>query len=113
MQNFLAAPTTLAEAVAELAGAPDALVVAGGTDVMVELSAGRRRPREILTLSWVSELAGWELADGEVRLGAGLTCANAASTLDLLPALAQAAAAMGTPQVRNAATLGGNLASAA
>jgi CO/xanthine dehydrogenase FAD-binding subunit len=113
MQNFLAAPTSLAEAVAELTDAPGALIVAGGTDVMVDLAAGRRRAGEILTLAWVPELAGWEQMPGEARLGAALTCTHAAATLEFLPALAQAAAAMGTPQVRNAATLGGNLASAA
>ncbi len=114
MQNNFAGPTSVPEAVAELAAVPDALVVAGGTDVMLALAAGRVRAPALLTLAWLVELAGWERrADGSVRVGAGLTAANAQSLADLLPALAQAAAAMGTPQVRNSATVGGNLVSAA
>lgn len=113
MLNHLAAPTSLAEAVAALADAPDAMVVAGGTDVMVELAAGWRRARHVVALAWAGELAGWSRGPGHVRIGATLTCTNAAATLGFLPALAQAAAAMGTPQVRNAATVGGNLAGAA
>jgi CO/xanthine dehydrogenase FAD-binding subunit len=114
MQNNFAGPTSIPEAVAELAAAPEALVVAGGTDVMLALAAGRVHAPAIVALTWLAELARWERRpDGSVRVGATLTCAHARTLADVLPALAQAAAAMGTPQIRNAATVGGNLASAA
>lgn len=114
MQNNFAGPTSVPEAVAELAAEPGAVVVAGGTDLMPALAAGRVRAPAIVALTWLAELARWERgADGSVRIGAMLTCAHARTLAEVLPALAQAAAAMGTPQVRNAATVGGNLASAA
>lgn len=114
-RTVTALPTSLADAVAEAAARPDALVVAGGTDVMVGLNAGRIWPRALVCLHAVGEIRGVWPSDGEVVLGAGLTFADLMERriAVLLPALAQAARTVGTPQVRAQATLGGNLATGA
>jgi CO/xanthine dehydrogenase FAD-binding subunit len=120
-------PVSLAEALAAKADAPDAVPIAGGTDVMVELNFARRRPEVLLDLNRVPELTGWTLQDGKLRVGAGVTYAeltgergagaNGASLAagDLggrLPGLAMAARTVGSPQIRNRGTIGGNLGSA-
>ena len=107
-------PRTLGEALRLKAERPDALPIAGGTDVMVELNFDRRRPETILNLSEVEELRGWGREDGTVRLGAGLTYAEAMAEplAGLLPALAEASRTVGSPQIRNRGTIGGNLGTA-
>ncbi len=69
-------PDSLAEALAAKAAAPDAVPIAGGTDVMVELNFARRRPEVLLDLARVPELTGWSVRDGRLRVGAGLTYAE-------------------------------------
>ncbi len=107
-------PRSLDEALRLKAEHPDAVPIAGGTDLMVELNFDRRRPLRILNLAEVAELRGWSRDDGVLRLGAGLTYAEAmAEPLSaLLPALAEASRTVGSPQIRNRGTLGGNLATA-
>jgi CO/xanthine dehydrogenase FAD-binding subunit len=106
-------PASLGDALAARAGAPHALAIRGGTDVMVELNFGRKRPETILDLSRVPDLAGWERAGDELRLGAGLTYERVARELaDDLPGLAIASRTVGSPQIRNRGTIGGNLGSA-
>jgi len=113
--SVLTRPQSLDEAVAALAADPEAVLLAGGTDLMLELNAGRLRPGSMMALGEVRELAGWHSDELGVWLGAVLTFAQMVHEplAGLLPALAQAARAIGTPQVRNAATLGGNLGTAA
>ena len=65
-------PTTIEEAVSALA-APNAQVLAGGTDFMVEVNAGHRRLEVVVALDRVAGLRGWQPIPGAVRLGAGLT----------------------------------------
>src|SRR4051812_13826949 len=86
--------------------------IQGGTDVMVELNFDRIRPEALLNLNEVEELRGWSRADGIVRLGAGLTYAEAmrGELAELFPALAEASRTVGSPQIRNRGTIGGNLA---
>lgn len=110
--EFLA-PRTWDEALAARAAHPDALPIAGGTDVMVELNFDRRRPPALLDLSRVADLADW-CADGPLlRIGAGVTYRQLIDDLgDRLPGLAMAARTVGSPQIRNRGTVGGNLGSA-
>jgi CO/xanthine dehydrogenase FAD-binding subunit len=123
-------PTTWAEALSAKAAHPDAVPVAGGTDVMVELNFDRRRPPALLDLTAVEELSRWSLEDSEgagsaashasgpgtfaqVRLGAGVTYRRIIDELaGPLPGLAMAARTVGSPQIRNRGTVGGNLGSA-
>ncbi len=96
-----------------LATSPEAVVLAGGTDAMVEVNAGHRRPTLVLAVNRVSELRSWtyDPISATVRIGAGVTYSELLEPplADLLPALAEASRTVGSPQIRNAGTLGGNL----
>jgi CO/xanthine dehydrogenase FAD-binding subunit len=111
--DFLA-PTTWADALAAKAEQPDAVPVAGGTDVMVEINFDHRRPAALLDLTRVPDLQEWDIQDdGRVRLGAGVTYTRIIDELgDRLPGLAMAARTVGSPQIRNRGTVGGNLGAA-
>lgn len=108
-------PTSLDEAVAALAAMPAAVPVAGGTDLMAAVNAGQLRPAALVGLGRINEIRGWQYQDGHALLGAGLTHARMGRPdfAALIPALAAAARAAGPPQIRNAGTLGGNIATAA
>lgn len=104
---------SLPEALAVKAARPEAVPIAGGTDVMVELNFDRRRPAALLDLTPVPELARWTRQDGQIRLGAGVPYARIITELAAeLPGLAMAARTVGSPQIRNRGTVGGNLGSA-
>jgi len=106
-------PRSLTEALAAKAERPEAVPIAGGTDVMVELNFDRRRPEAVLDLTRVAELAAWDREDGRLRVGAGITYTRAIADLaGPLPGLAIAARTVGSPQIRNRGTVGGNLGSA-
>ena len=107
-----ATPRTLDEALLARRTAPDALVVAGGTDVMVAVNAGTVRPQGLLDVSRVEELGECRQEDGHVFVGAGVTFARIADELGRFTPLAQAARSLGSHQIRNRATLGGNLGTA-
>jgi CO/xanthine dehydrogenase FAD-binding subunit len=103
----------LADALEAKAAQPDAVPIAGGTDVMVELNFDKHRPAALLDLTRVEELAQWSFDDGRVRLGAGVTYARVISELGhVLPGLAMASRTVGSPQIRNRGTVGGNLGAA-
>jgi CO/xanthine dehydrogenase FAD-binding subunit len=107
-------PRTLDEALRMKAELPDARFVQGGTDVLVELNFDRSRPPALLNLNEVPELRGWSRDNGTLVLGAGLTYAEAMQEplAGQLPALAEASRTVGSPQIRNRGTLGGNLGTA-
>lgn len=105
---------SLEEARGALADHPDATVLAGGTDLMVEINRGLRRPRRVVGVAQVPELREWRVGDDRVVVGAGVTYTDMMSgpLADAAPALAQAARTVGSPPIRNAGTLGGNLGTA-
>ena len=107
-------PTGLDEALDALARDPGATVLAGGTDLVVEVNAGRRPLHSVIALRAVDELRRVEVTDVSVTLGAGVTFTRllADDVAWRAPALAQAARTVGSPQIRNAGTIGGNLATA-
>ncbi len=104
-------PRTLEEACAAAASLPEADLLAGGTDLMVEVNSGHRRPTDVISLVAVDELREWSTTEDRITIGAGVTFARIASgeLAALAPALAMAARTVGSPQIRNAATIGGNL----
>jgi len=104
-------PLSLEEALRLKAERRDAVPIAGGTDVMVSINFDRLRPDALLNLNEVPELRGWSRENGTLRLGAGLTYAEAMEEplAGLLPALAEASRTVGSPQIRNRGTIGGNL----
>ncbi|WP_212825314.1 xanthine dehydrogenase family protein subunit M [Catellatospora sp. TT07R-123] len=106
-------PLTWADALAAKAERTDAVPVAGGTDVMVELNFHRRRPPLLLDLTRVPELSAWDRDGAVLRVGAGVTYTRIIEELGgQLPGLAAASRTVGSPQIRNRGTLGGNLGSA-
>jgi CO/xanthine dehydrogenase FAD-binding subunit len=106
------APSTLAEALEARAERPEAVPVAGGTDLMVAVNAGTARPAALLDLSHVDELHAWGRDDGRIAVGAGVTFTRIAHEAQAFGALAAAALTVGSLQIRNRATLGGNVATA-
>jgi CO/xanthine dehydrogenase FAD-binding subunit len=107
------APDTWADALAMKAAHPQALPIAGGTDVMVELNFDRRRPEAIIDLTRVPELRDWGAENGDLRIGAGVSYTRIIDELGArLPGLAIASRTVGSPQIRNRGTVGGNLGTA-
>src|SRR5207344_155352 len=86
------------------------LPIAGGTDLMVELNFDRRRPARMMDLNRVRELDDWHRDGGDLVIGAGVTCTRLVEQLaGAAPGLAIAARTVGSPQIRNRGTVGGNL----
>lgn len=105
--------TTWGEALEAKSAMPELLPIAGGTDVMVEMNFDRRRPAGLLDLARVGEISSWSLDGETVVLGAGVTYRQVVEELaGLLPGLAMASRTVGSPQIRNRGTVGGNLGSA-
>ena len=107
-------PRSLDEALQIRAEHPEAFAIQGGTDVMVAVNFDRARPQAVLNLNEVAELRGWSRDNGSLRLGAGLTYTEAmvGELAELVPSLAEASRTVGSPQIRNRGTIGGNLATA-
>ncbi|MGW7580402.1 FAD binding domain-containing protein [Kitasatospora sp. NPDC054768] len=106
-------PATWDEALAAKAEYPTALPLSGGTDVMVELNFDVHRPSAILDLNRITELTEWSNDGGGVRLGAAVPYARIIAELSgPLPGLALAARTVGSPQIRNRGSVGGNLGAA-
>jgi CO/xanthine dehydrogenase FAD-binding subunit len=100
---------TLEEALEVKARHPEAMPIAGGTDVMVELNFDRHRPEAILDVSRVAELQQWRREDGSILLGAGVTYTRIMRELAGFTPWVQASRTVGSPQIRNRGTVGGNL----
>ncbi len=106
------APTSVDEALALLAQHKDALLIAGGTDLVPNMKHGLRSPAHLVSLRGLSSLAYTREENGEILLGATTliqTLADDALVKKRLPALAEAAAQIAGPQLRRMGTLGGNL----
>ena len=107
-------PSTIDEATALLAHDPSALLLAGGTDAMVEINDGHRRPGDsVIAVNRIADLRSWrhDPAAATLTIGAAVTYTElmAEPLASLAPALADASRTVGSPQIRNAGTLGGNL----
>lgn len=92
------------------ASLPDAVPIAGGTDLLVDLNFGRLRPEVILDLTKVRELSQIDSGD-VVHIGALATFSRIIQ-VGTWPAMVEAARTVGSPQIRNRATIGGNLGTA-
>jgi len=115
-------PSTVSEATALLAADPTAMLLAGGTDAMVEINDGHRRPGgqagsqaggQVVVLNRIADLRSWrhDPATATLTIGAAVTYTELMTEplASLAPALAEASRTVGSPQIRNAGTLGGNL----
>ena len=110
MDVFL--PRTLDEALEIAAAHPDVVPIAGGTDVMVELNMDLGRPEALMDVSRLPELLDIRRDDGSAFVGAGVTYTRLMRELPELTALVQASRSVGSPQIRNRGTIGGNLGTA-
>jgi CO/xanthine dehydrogenase FAD-binding subunit len=108
----VAIPLTIREALDALTSAPDARLIQGGTDMMVEINFNHLKPHNVIALRRVQELRRWtKNANGTITIGAGVPYQEmeTGELKNLIPALAEAARTVGSPQIRAAGTLGGNL----
>jgi len=106
-------PATWSEALEMKSAHPDAMPIWGGTDVMVEINLDHHRPAAILDLTPIHELREWGEDGDHLRVGAGVTYTRIIDELgDRLPGLAMASRTVGSPQIRNRGTVGGNLGTA-
>ncbi len=105
-------PDTVETAVGHLAEHPESSVLAGGTDLMVEVNEGHRRPDgNVVVVNRIAELRSWRRDEASVTIGAAVTYREIETGPlgQIVPALAEASRTVGSPQIRNAGTLGGNL----
>ena len=109
------APATLADAVALLARGGTARVLAGGTDLLVQMRGGRVRPECLVDIKGIPELRTLAADNGGFRVGAAVTCMELiehAAFCAAWPGVADAVKLIGSVQVKGRATLGGNLCNA-
>ena len=106
-------PLDWREALEAKAAHPEAVPIFGGTDVMVEINFARGRPQATLDLTRIPEIREWGEENGRLCVGAGVTYTRVIAELGYrLPGLAMASRAVGSPQIRNRGTVGGNLGTA-
>lgn len=106
-------PSSIAEATLLLSKHPDAHLLAGGTDMMVEVNFNHRHPKTVISLRKIPEFQQWNVDQitGLVHIGSSVPYATMehGDLAQALPALAEAARTVGSPQIRAAGSLGGNL----
>ena len=106
-------PSSLAEATQLLTNNPDAHLLTGGTDMMVEVNFNHRHPETVIALRNIPEIQQWSVdtASGLVHIGSSVPYATMehGELAQALPALAKAARTVGSPQIRAAGSIGGNL----
>ncbi|MDD5647268.1 MAG: FAD binding domain-containing protein, partial [Candidatus Bipolaricaulis sp.] len=105
-------PSSLNEALALLAEHPDAKILAGGTNLIVDMKLGKIAPAKVIDITFVPEMRGIEERSDGVWIGALTTIREIAVSRFLwtsYTALAEAAAAFGSTQVAMRGTLGGNV----
>ena len=104
---------TLSEATALLAENPKLKIIAGGTDILIKMHGGQLEEAELLSIRKIKALESIRRsADGTIFIGSLTTFAqifNDPIIREAIPILAEAAISMGGPQIRNAATIGGNI----
>lgn len=108
-------PGTIAEALRLLADLSHAWIMAGGTDLLVDIKQGLVKAKEVISLQNIEELKGIKKTGNRIRIGALSTSQDILSSAIInrhIPALAEAAGSMASVQIRNLATVGGNIASA-
>ena len=108
-------PTTIDEAVALLAGTPGARPLAGGTDLVVQMRSRRLNPAAVVDTKRIEGLSGVTQQDGGFLIGAATPCSSLKDNEELRaawPGVVEAANLIGSVQIRNRATMAGNLCNA-
>lgn len=117
MENFdYVAPRSLAEAYATLGNGRSSLMLAGGTDVIVQLREGRKRCDQLIDLKHIPDLMTFQVnSDGSLEIGAAAPLATLYENAEIarrFPAIVDAATIIGGTQIQSRASLGGNLCNA-
>lgn len=108
--------TSLEDALQKGSASQGAVYLAGGTDVLVLIKQGHIRPQQVIDIKGIPKMEGIDISEDECSIGALTTIRtveNSQAVHEKLPILAQAASRLGSTQVRNRATIGGNLCNAA
>lgn len=108
-------PHSLADALKRLRELEDSRILAGGTDLLVDLKEGLAETKHLISLKKIEELKGIKTQDGQIRIGALVTpneLAGSSLIQNYLPALFEASGSMASMQIRSMATIGGNIVSA-
>lgn len=109
------APETIQQVIALLAGDPSARVLAGGTDLLVQMRSGRVAPSAVVDLKRIAGMSGVRADGGGFVIGAATPCTALKDDVALAaawPGVVEAANLIGSVQVRNRATMAGNLCNA-
>ena len=109
------APASVDEAVAILGSDAEARILAGGTDLLVQVRGGAHRPSAWVDVKRIPDLMSLDVGASAVRVGAALPCAEIFENAELkrrLPGVAEAVDLIGSTQIQGRATLGGNLCNA-
>ena len=111
--NKIKEPESLNEALIELNNNPDFKIICGGTDVLIKLHHGKISNINLLSIKKINQLRGINILDDKtISIGAATTFSDIFRNKiinDYIPILSEAAVSMGGPQIRNVATLGGNI----
>jgi len=105
-------PQSIEEACKLLEQSDDGAPIAGGTDILVEIKQGLRHHKDIISLSGINALKEIHEDENRIEIGAGVTHNEVASStliMKYFPAISEAASKIGTDQIRNTGTVGGNL----
>ncbi len=89
-----------------------ARIIAGGTDLMIDLESGQHEVKKLVDLSKIKEFRQITEENGMIKIGANVTCSqivNSELVRQKAPALAQGARKLGSKQIRNMATIAGNV----
>ena len=109
-------PTRLEEALQVMSTLKEkAAVIAGGTDVLVNIKKGVIRPEDVVSLGRIPELRTVSFNDGILKIGACVTASELTEYKEVnseFHALSEGAESLGSPLIRNLATIGGNLVTA-
>ncbi|EHI97730.1 Carbon-monoxide dehydrogenase (acceptor) [Clostridium sp. DL-VIII] len=104
-------PQTIQEVVSTMQQYPDYHLLAGGTDLLVKMKLGRIESGTFVDISDLNELKQITVHNNTITIGAAVTHSQISSSADIIelaPALAAASASVGSPQIRNRGTVGGN-----
>ena len=105
-------PKSLDEALEAKRKFPEASFIAGGTDIIVKMKYKVKNPAVLISLRSIPDLSGISVSNNQVRIGATTTITDIINNAELgekLPFLKEAAGSLGSRQIRNVATVGGNL----
>ena len=109
------APDSIEELLEMLKSKPNAKLIAGGTDLLLQMKQGTAQPETVISLKNVEELCGFSVSKNGYRLGAGMTLRGITRSNELtqnFPGLVYAAGVVASEQIRTLATLGGNICNA-